>query len=71
MEAFTHAVNGDGKKDVPSRWLRSGEVIKLINEFQSKTQKRVLQTFRGNVKNRGTWAIEEIVYAYASWISAE
>ncbi|EPI9105443.1 KilA-N domain-containing protein [Salmonella enterica subsp. enterica] len=65
-----HVVSGYARSKAPSEWTRHNQAIELIEKY-SKPGNPGLQVRRGNTANRGTWAIEELVYAYASWLSAE
>lgn len=63
-----HKAAGNAAKHQPNRWLRSSQATDLIEKFLT-TQKRVIKSVSG--RYGGTYAIEEIVFAYAEWISAE
>lgn len=62
----------DSKK--PSEWMRNMQTKEIIDELISEagnpssiTQK-IICTIRGGL-NQGTYAVKELVYAYAMWIS--
>ncbi|HGK4750121.1 TPA: KilA-N domain-containing protein [Klebsiella quasipneumoniae] len=60
-----HKASGFSQTKKPSEWLRNSATQALILEVGIPATK----SKRG--KGAGTWAIEQIVYAYAAWISPE
>ncbi|EBG5613184.1 KilA-N domain-containing protein [Salmonella enterica subsp. enterica] len=66
-----HRAAGGIASKRPNEWLRYSKTTDLIEEL-SRTGFPVLVVRNGGkADTRGTWAIEELVYAYASWLSAE
>ena len=64
-----HIASGAEAKHQPSLFIRLDATQELISEIQKETDKEnILQSFRSGV-NRGTYACEELVIAYAMWIS--
>ncbi|ECK9403497.1 KilA-N domain-containing protein [Salmonella enterica subsp. enterica serovar Paratyphi C str. CFSAN000603] len=63
-----HKASGDEKRNRPSYWTANSETQKFIQELETGIP--VSKTKRGRGVT-GTWGIEQIVYAYASWISPE
>lgn len=64
-----HIASGAEAKHQPSLFVRLDTTQELISEIQKETDKgNILQSFRSGV-NRGTYACEELVIAYAMWIS--
>ncbi|WP_425287201.1 KilA-N domain-containing protein [Haemophilus influenzae] len=64
-----HIASGAEAKHQPSLFIRLDATQELISEIQKETDKEnILQSFRSGV-NRGTYACEELVLAYAMWIS--
>lgn len=59
-----HRAAGENSKHQPSNWLRLQQTIDLIEEV-SIPQIRGIESKQG----LGTFAIKELVYAYAMWIS--
>ena len=64
-----HRVSGAPRSKAPNDWVRNSQATDLIAKY-SKPEFSGLVVKRGGY-TPGTWAIEEIVYAYASWLSAE
>lgn len=62
-----HHASGFGKHKMPNKWRENTSTRELIARY-SQTPNSGLAVRRGG-NNPGTWAIEQIVYAYASWIS--
>lgn len=64
-----HIASGAEAKHQPSLFIRLDATQELISKIQKETDKEnILQSFRSGV-NRGTYACEELVIAYAMWIS--
>jgi hypothetical protein len=59
-----HKASGGANKDKPSRWLRSKQTQALIFEIEIAQIRAI-----SSVQNIGTFAVKELVYAYAMWIS--
>lgn len=64
-----HKVSGGAKKHEPYQFMRNQETKDLIHEIESENT-IAYHTVNGG-KNRGTYVCEELVYAYAMWISAK
>lgn len=64
-----HKASGGRDTHKPNNWLRSQQAQELIAEIQAEG-KTAVQTSQGG-KNRGTFVCKELVYAYATWISAK
>lgn len=64
-----HKASGAEKKHQPAFWLRSEQTKELIAEIEAEG-KIAFTTSQGG-KNRGTFVCKELVYAYATWISAK
>lgn len=60
-----------GGKDIhkPSQWFRNTQTQELIAEIEAEGNKAA-EVIHGG-KNRGTFVCKELVYAYATWISAK
>ncbi|MDD5227338.1 MAG: KilA-N domain-containing protein [Methylococcales bacterium] len=71
-----HKAAGGEKRHQPSRWLIIQQTIELIEELKSTPriqgveQNQPVETINGG-NLRGTYADKELVYAYATWISAK
>ncbi|EMI7998194.1 KilA-N domain-containing protein [Acinetobacter baumannii] len=54
----------------PSEWLRNQQTKEIINELvtEAGNPASVIQTIKGGLL-QGTYAVKELVYAYAMWIS--
>ncbi len=77
-----HKASGSLKKHQPTNFLRIEQTQELIKEIEQCSDMRIGGTdhssnMRSAVKvingghNRGTYAVKEMVYAYAMWISAK
>jgi len=80
--ADLHKASGNLAKHKPSNFLRVEQTQELIKEIEQVSDMRLGETdhfsnMRSAVKvinggnNRGTYAVKEMVYAYAMWISAK
>ena len=80
--ADLHKASGNLAKHKPSNFLRVEQTQELIKEIEQVSDVRLGETdhfsnMRSAVKvinggnNRGTYAVKEMVYAYAMWISAK
>lgn len=69
-----HKASGNNPKHKPSEWLRNQQTKELIAELENEAgnpaSKNILSIIRGR-GIQGTYAIKELVYAYAMWISAK
>ncbi|GBQ19435.1 KilA-N domain-containing protein [Gluconacetobacter sacchari DSM 12717] len=69
-----HRAAGALDKDAPAQWLRTETAKKLIAELETMQECTVSETAEKPVvtvpgRNGGTYAVKELVYAYAMWIS--
>lgn len=64
-----HKASGGDEKQQPAFWLRNKQTQELIAEIEA--QGGVAVTTSQGGKNRGTFVCKELVYAYATWISAK
>ena len=80
--ADLHKASGNLAKHKPSNFLRVEQTQELIKEIEQVSDVRLgeidhFSNMRSAVKvihggnNRGTYAVKEMVYAYAMWISAK
>ena len=80
--ADLHKASGNLAKHKPSNFLRVEQTQELIKEIEQVSDVRLGETdhfsnMKSAVKvinggnNRGTYAVKEMVYAYAMWISAK
>ncbi|AUX87063.1 hypothetical protein C3F34_14140 [Acinetobacter sp. ACNIH2] len=80
--ADLHKASGNLAKHKPSNFLRVEQIQELIKEIEQVSDMSLIENnhfsnMRSAVKvinggnNRGTYAVKEIVYAYAMWISAK
>jgi hypothetical protein len=72
-----HKAAGSEKRHAPSYWLAIQQTKELIEELIQGTtditvveQNQPVITINGG-NNRGTFVVKELVYAYATWISAK
>lgn len=80
--ADLHKASGHVAKHKPSNFLRVEQTQELINEIEQVSDMRLgkdnhcenshsaVKVIHGGT-NRGTYAVKELVYAYAMWISAK
>ena len=61
-----HKASGDEQKDRPKYWLESKQTEELVDEL-SKGGIPPINALRG--RYGGTYAVKELVYAYAMWVS--
>ena len=64
-----HKAAGKEARHEPYNWLRLQQTQELIAEIEA--QGGVAVTTSQGGKNRGTFVCKELVYAYATWISAK
>ena len=64
-----HKASGGSETHRPTFWLRNQQTQELIAEIEAEG-KTAFTTSQGG-KNRGTFVCKELVYAYATWISAK
>lgn len=71
-----HKASGGENRHKPSLWLQNQQTSDLIDEISKAgnpaldKNQQVIQVVKGGNK-RGTYACKELVYAYATWISAK
>ena len=71
-----HKASGGEKRHELTNWLKLQQTAELIDELSKpentglKENQQVIKVVRGG-NNRGTYACKELVYAYATWISAK
>lgn len=65
-----HRASGGLDGNRPSKWLDSQAAKDLVTALESKAGKTALASSHGGAAP-GTYAAEQLVVAYASWISAE
>lgn len=71
-----HKASGGEKRHELTNWLKLQQTTELIDELSKpgisglEENQQVIKVVRGG-KNRGTFACKELVYAYATWISAK
>ncbi|WP_034599800.1 KilA-N domain-containing protein [Acinetobacter sp. P8-3-8] len=69
--ADLHKASGNLAKHKPSNFLRVEQTQELINEIEQFSDMRSAVKVINGGNNRGTYAVKEMVYAYAMWISAK
>lgn len=64
-----HKAAGGEEKDKPSNWLRLDKTEELISEYSNSSDlsNKIISSKSG--RYGGTYVCEELIYAYASWIS--
>ena len=71
-----HKASGGEKRHELTNWLKLQQTTELIDELSKpeipglEENQQVIQVVKGG-NNRGTYACKELVYAYATWISAK
>ena len=69
-----HKASGGKETDKPVYWLKSKQIIELIEELNKvriltlEQNQQVIKTVKGG-NQAGTYACRELVLAYATWIS--
>jgi len=78
-----HRAAGSNPKDKPANWTRTQQTIDLIALLESEEQENTdahirasqqnqpLSVVKGGTGVQGIFAVKELVYAYATWISAK
>jgi len=69
--ADLHKASGNLAKHKPSNFLRVEQTQELISEIEQFSDMRSAVKVINGGNNRGTYAVKEMVYAYAMWISAK
>lgn len=69
--ADLHKASGNLAKHKPSNFLRIDQTQELIKEIEQCSDMRSAVKVVNGGNNRGTYAVKEMVYAYAMWISAK
>lgn len=64
-----HKISGAKKAKQPNEWLRNSNTQALVIELSKPENPGLVVKRGGNAP--GSWANEQVVYAYASWISPE
>lgn len=66
-----HKAAGGEKKYQPANWLRTQQTVDLVAFLESEERvNKPLEILQGGVL-QGTFVVKELVYAYATWISAK
>ncbi|WP_288064815.1 P22AR C-terminal domain-containing protein [Rodentibacter caecimuris] len=63
-----HKASGSDKKHEPNRFVRNEQTQELIKEINLESSQIAIKSLRTGI-HKGTWACEELVLAYAMWIS--
>lgn len=66
-----HKAAGGEEKDKPSNWLRLDKTNALIAEYSGSSEMSIAISVVKGGQKQGTYVCEELVYAYASWISVK
>jgi len=64
-----HKASGEVKHQRPSKWLDNAETKELIAELEAQNRATKAVEIRKGRGITGTYAVKELVYAYAMWIS--
>lgn len=67
-----HKAAGGEKRHQPGDWLRVQQIQDLVAELKADPGipgSEPIQTLKGGKGPQGTYAVRELVYAYAMWIS--
>ncbi|WP_081410774.1 KilA-N domain-containing protein [Acinetobacter indicus] len=74
-----HKASGDQRKDRPGYFIENEKTQELINVIEAEyydvgnptSSKKAINIIRGKGREQGTYAVKELIYAYAMWISAK
>jgi hypothetical protein len=66
-----HKAAGSEPRHAPALWLNNQQTQELVNELEKDDIGNPISKIQGRGKQQGTYAIKELVYAYAMWISAK
>lgn len=66
-----HRFSGAGINKRPGSWLRTQQTIDFLKVYTDAQICATVTKRGGGAGTQGTWGIEQVVYAYAAWISAE
>lgn len=66
-----HKASGTSQTKKPSEWIRNSQTADLIEKLSEVGIPATVSRRGGARGNTGTWAIREVVFAYAEWISAD
>ena len=73
-----HKASGGNKKHQPAYFVRNQQTKDLIeiiegenDDLQICRSKQAVNSIRGKGLEQGTYAVKELVYSYAMWISAK
>ena len=69
--ADLHKASGNLAKHKPSNFLRVEQTQELISEIEQFSDMRSAVKVINGGNSRGTYAVKEMVYSYAMWISAK
>jgi hypothetical protein len=69
-----HLASGGHEKDKPSQWLRANSAkryVEFLTDLSANSHLALpIETIKGTA-NPGTFAVKELVYTYAAWVSIE
>lgn len=65
-----HKASGGEQKHQPSNWLRNQQTLDLIEFLKSEESMEKIEPLFTK-QGLGTYAVKELVYAYAMWISPQ
>ncbi|WOE33099.1 KilA-N domain-containing protein [Acinetobacter sp. SAAs470] len=74
-----HKASGDQRKDRPSYFIENEKTQELIGVIEDEyydvgnptSCKKAINIIRGKGREQGTYAVKELIYSYAMWISAK
>lgn len=66
-----HKAAGGEKRHQPSDWLRIQQTKELIEAIENSGNSRSIPVESVEGRNGGTYAVKELVYAYAMWVSPQ
>ena len=64
-----HRAAGDAATSRPGEWARTAQVADLVREIENAGNPAIPPLVLRTGRNGGTYAVKELVYAYAMWIS--